>query len=79
VTETEARDLLAAALAEIAPETEGLPLAGDRDLAEQLDLDSMDLLNLVDLLARRTGLEIPERDYPRLRTPDDAVAYLTGA
>lgn len=79
MTETEARDLFLAALAEIAPEAEGADLAGDRDLTEQLDLDSMDMLNVVTLVAERSGREIPERDYPRLRTLDDAVAYLTAA
>lgn len=77
MTETEARELFLAALAEIAPEAEGAPLDGASDLTEQLDLDSMDMLNVVTLVAERTGRDIPERDYPRLRTLDGAVAYLT--
>ncbi len=79
MTESEARELLLGALAEIAPEADGAVLEGDVELAEQLDIDSMDFLNLITLLSERTGREIPELDYPRLRTPDDAVAYLTAA
>lgn len=76
MTETEARALFLAALAEIAPEADGAALDGSRDLTEQLDLDSMDMLNVMTLVAERSGRAIPERDYPRLRTLDDAVAYL---
>ena len=79
MTESEARALLLAALAEIAPEADGTALEGDVELAEQLDIDSMDFLNFITALSERTGREIPELDYPRLRTLDDGVAYLTGA
>ncbi len=79
MTESEARELLLSALAEIAPEADGAALDGDAELSEQLDIDSMDFLNLITALSARTGLEIPELDYPRLRTLDDGVAYLTGA
>lgn len=78
MTDSEARDVLLGALAEIAPETAGIPLEGDVDLAEQLDIDSMDFLNLVTAVSESTGIDIPERDYPRLRTLDEAVAYLIG-
>jgi acyl carrier protein len=76
VTDSEARELLLGALAEIAPEADGAVLDGGVELTEQLDLDSMDFLNLITALSERTGREIPERDYPQLRTLDDAVAYL---
>ncbi len=79
MTESEARDVLLDALREIAPEADGATLDGGVELAEQLDIDSMDFLNLVTAMSERTGLEIPERDYPKLRTLDDAVAYLAAA
>ena len=48
-------------------------------LREQIDLDSMDFLNLVSALHKRFGLPIPEADYPRLATTALAVAYLKQA
>ncbi len=43
---------------------------------DQLDLDSMDLLNFVVALHATLQVEIPERDYPRLATLDSCVDYL---
>jgi len=79
MTESEARELLLSALAEIAPEADGTALDGDVERAAQLAIDSMDFLNFITVLSERTGREIPELEYPRLRTLDDGVAYLTGA
>lgn len=73
----EARDIVLTALAEIAPETDPMTLDPEADFAEALDLDSMDHLNMILAINAKTGIEIPERDYPRLGTLNDAVAYLT--
>jgi acetyl-CoA synthetase len=48
-------------------------------LQEALDLDSMDFLNFAVGLHEATGLEIPERHYPRLSTVEGCVTYLTSA
>ena len=40
--------------------------------------NSMDFLNFVVALHERTGADIPEADYPRLRTLDGAIAYFEG-
>jgi V/A-type H+-transporting ATPase subunit D len=37
------------------------------ELVEQLDIDSMDFLNLIVAVHERTGIEIPERDYAKRR------------
>ena len=39
----------------------------------------MDFLNVIVAIHAQTGLEIPERDYGKLSTLDDAVAYLAQA
>jgi len=70
------RTTVVAALAEIAPEVQGSTIDGSADLLDEYDLDSMDLLNLVAVLHDRLGVDVPERDYPELRTLDGAVAYL---
>ncbi len=79
MTETEARELIYETLGGIAPEADAATLAGTEDLREALDLDSMDFMNFVVALHERTGIDIPEADYPRLRTLDGAIAYLAGS
>lgn len=66
--------LVADALADIAPDVDADDL--DADLHDGLGLDSMDLLNLTAALVQRTGVDIPERDLPSLRTIRDLEAYL---
>jgi len=39
----------------------------------------VDFLNVVVVVHEQAGIEIPERDYPKLATLDDAVAYLLAA
>jgi acyl carrier protein len=64
------------ALAEVAPEMDADDLDADEDFAEALDIDSMDHLNFILAVNAKTGIEIPERDYPKLTTLNDAVAYV---
>ena len=75
MTAPDAHTHIAAALAVIAPDVDPGDL--DADLHDDLGLDSMDLLTLAAELGRRTGVEIPERDYPSLRTIRQLDAYLT--
>jgi len=46
-------------------------------LRDQLDLDSMDFLDIVMELRKRYKIQIPEADYPELATLDSCVNYLT--
>jgi len=77
MSNTETRSMLVELLSAIAPEGDFESLSGKEDLREVLDLDSMDFMNFVVALHERTGLDIPEADYPKLRTLDGALAYLT--
>ena len=70
------RAIMREVLANIAPEADLDGVAGDADLRETLDLDSMDFLNFMSGLHERTGIDIPEADYPKLFTLDGVVAYL---
>ena len=76
MTESEAKSLIAEILGDIAPEADLSAVAGDEDLRETLDLDSMDFMNFVVALHERTGIDIPESDYPKLRTLNGALSYL---
>jgi acyl carrier protein len=76
MNDTDARTMICDILRGIAPETDPESLADDEDMREALDLDSMDFMNFVVALHERTGLDIPEADYPELRTLAGATAYL---
>lgn len=77
MNETEARSAVSEALARIAPEVDLADVrAGDR-LRDSLDLDSLDFLALVDALHDRTGVDIPEKDYPLVETIEGLLGYLT--
>jgi acyl carrier protein len=75
----DAHALLARALHVVAPEVELGTVDEDALLQDELDLDSMDFLNLVTALHDETGLDIPERDYPQLATVGGFVDYLSRA
>lgn len=76
MTEHEAREVIAAALHRIAPEADLATVDPDSDLQDQLDIDSMDLLNLVVGVHERTGIDVPERDYRQVATLSGFVNYL---
>lgn len=66
---------ITAALGAIAPDVDAAADL-DADLHDDLQLDSMDLITLAAELGRRTGVDIPERDYPALRTVRQLADYL---
>ncbi len=74
--DTDAKTIIIDILRGIAPEADPASLGAEEDMREALDLDSMDFLNFVVALHERTGIDIPEADYPRLRTLGGAIAYL---
>jgi acyl carrier protein len=76
VTTDGVRATVLSVLGEIAPEADLEGVRGDVPLREQLDLDSMDVLNFVVGLHAALGVEIPEADYGKLATLDACVAYL---
>lgn len=79
MTKGEMRDIVVKALTEVAPEIDPATIDPKTSLTEQLDLDSMDLLNVIVAIGEQTGIDVPERDYGRLSTLDGAVAYLEAA
>jgi acyl carrier protein len=72
----ELRAVVLRVLGDIAPEADLASLRPDLPLREQLDLDSMDILNFVVGLQAAIGVETPEADYPKLATLDACVEYL---
>lgn len=76
MNEQSIRSLMAEVLAGIAPEADLSTIGDDTGLREALDLDSMDFLNFVIGLNQRSGVAIPESDYPKLYTIRGIVSYL---
>lgn len=74
--------MILAAIAAVAPEVEP-ELAGldhDVDFWRELQLDSMDHLAVMCRLSDQTGVDITERNYPRLTTVNTLRDFLeTGA
>jgi acyl carrier protein len=75
VSDDEIKALVLRELGKIAPEA-GSDIDPDADLREQIDIDSMDILNLMIAIHEATGVDIPEADYPKLITLNACVAYL---
>lgn len=64
------------ALLEIAPDVDPATLDHDALLREDLELDSMDILNLVVAINETTGIDVPEQDYGELTTVAAIARYL---
>jgi acyl carrier protein len=60
----------------IAPDEDLSQLALDVRLREQIELDSMDFLDIVMELRKLYGVQVPEKDYPELATLQGCVNYL---
>jgi acyl carrier protein len=63
-------------LADVAPDEDLSNLVDDVPLREQLELDSMDFLDIVMELRKRYRVQVPEDDYVELATITSTVNYL---
>lgn len=70
------RDAIVASIVSVAPEVDADTIGDHESLRDELDLDSMDFLNVVQGIHDRTGIDVPERDYPQLATLASALEYL---
>lgn len=76
MTNDELERIVLDVLTSLAPEVDAAGVRPDVNLRDQLDLDSMDVLNFAIGLHERLGVDIPEVDYPTLLTVSGAVSYL---
>jgi acyl carrier protein len=77
MTQEEVSTIVLDIIAEIAPDEDLNGLKSDVNLRDQLDLDSMDFLDIVMELRKRHKVEVPSEDYGHLASLDSCVAYLT--
>lgn len=73
---SQAQDVVAEVLSQIAPNIDLQRLDRTQDMRRSLDLDSVDFLTVMQRLAQRTGIDIPEADYGQVATFDGLVAYV---
>ena len=76
MTREEIKDIILEIIADIDEEADFDQLDADAPLRDQLDLDSMDFLDIVMELRKRDKLQIPEDEYPELATLTSCVQYL---
>jgi acyl carrier protein len=72
----EIRNVIIDILQDITPDDDLTQLKDDVAFRDQLELDSMDFLDIVMELRKRYRVQIPEEDYPQLASMASTVEYL---
>jgi acyl carrier protein len=76
MTPAEIRDEILDILSEIAPDEDLSDLEDAKNFREQMELDSMDFLDIVMELRKRHRVQIPEGEYTNLASMASTVSYL---
>jgi acyl carrier protein len=76
VTPDQARTILGTTLREIVPDADLESVPPGADLRETFELDSLDVVELVERLSARAGFRIEDTDADELRSVDAATAFL---
>ncbi|MGC6423529.1 MAG: acyl carrier protein [Lentimonas sp.] len=77
MTEDQVKQIVIDIINDIAPDEDTSDLKDDVSLRDQMDLDSMDFLDIVMELRKQHGIEVPEDDYPQLASLASCATYLT--
>jgi acyl carrier protein len=76
MTADEIRNEILDILSDIVPDEDLSVLVDDVPFREQIELDSMDFLDIVMELRKRYRVQVPEDDYVELATMAGTVKYL---
>lgn len=76
MTPDEVKKIVLDIIHEIAPDEDLSDVKSEVRLRDQMDLDSMDFLDIVMELRKQYKIEVPEADYMELATLDGCVNYL---
>ncbi len=76
MTKEDVKQIVKDIIEEIAPDEDLSNLNDDERLRDQLELDSMDFLDIVMELRKQHGIEVPEEDYPQLASLTSCADYL---
>jgi acyl carrier protein len=77
MTKDDCKKLVIDIISDIAPDEDLSAIKPDIRLRDQLQLDSMDFLDIVMELRKRHGIEVPEADYTHLASLESCAEYLT--
>ena len=77
MTSEEIRGVVLDILTNIAPDEDLSDLDDGQPFRDQMELDSMDFLDIVMELRKQYRVQIPEEDYENLITMSSTVTYLT--
>ncbi len=72
----EIREEIIDILSDIAPDEDLSSLEDEKNFREQMELDSMDFLDIVMELRKRHRVQIPEDEYGKLASMQSTVEYL---
>jgi acyl carrier protein len=76
MTTTDIRTEILDILSDIAPDEDLTKLNDEENFRAQMELDSMDFLDIVMELRKRHRVQIPEDDYVHLASMNSTVKYL---
>ncbi|MFT4542349.1 MAG: acyl carrier protein [Planctomycetota bacterium] len=76
MTKEDIVDAIKDIIATIAPDEELDGLKYEERLRDQIELDSMDFLDIVMELRKRYGVQVPEEDYKELASLQSCCEYL---
>ena len=77
MTKDDCKKLVIDIIADIAPDEDLTTIKPEVRLRDQLQLDSMDFLDIVMELRKRYNIEVPEADYMHLASLESCAEYLT--
>ena len=77
MSEQKVKNIILDIIRVVAPDADLSDVKSDVRLRDQLDLDSMDFLDIVMELRKRYKIEVPKEEYPQLESLDSCAAYLT--
>ena len=76
MTTTDVRTAVLEIISDVALDEDVSGIQDNVSLRDQLELDSMDFLDIVMELKKRHKIEVPQEDYPKLATLQSCVEYL---
>ncbi len=76
MTKEEIRKAIHDIISGIVPDEDLSNLDDNQIIRDQIELDSMDFLDIVLELRKRYKADVPEEDYPKLATINSCVEYL---